>query len=172
MIEPRNRCSIMIQNSDYSQGENMLITPNFRERLSNEEVASVLFPKLMDGLLQVEAPRNPFFGWCQYIRPNGTSFWVYVDDHGAVCIQTEAARYATNMTIVDEDFDINTSKNELTRFLEQIAPWILDCNFRQNIIRSSKRITLVLLDNDIPRWVFRVWGPTRWSLCNDSYNRE
>lgn len=148
------------------------LPPNFREQLHNKEVASVLFPKIMDRSYQM--PHNAISGWCRYVRPNGVSFWVYVDDEpfSAVCIQTEAARNATNMTIVDGDFDIHTSNNELTRFLEQIAPWILDCNFRQYIIRSSKCITLSFLDNDMPRWVFRVWGPTRWSLCNAEYNRE
>lgn len=148
----------------------MLFAPNFREQLHNEEVASVLFPKIMDRSFQ--APRNPNSGWCQYIRPNGSSFWVYVDYHGAVCIQTEAVRNATNMTIVDGDFDIHTPNNELTRFLEQIAPGILDCDFRQYIIRSSKCITLSFLDNDMPRWVFRVWGPTRWSLWNAEYEHS
>nr|DAY92866.1 MAG TPA: hypothetical protein [Caudoviricetes sp.] len=146
------------------------LPPNVREQSHNEEVASELFPKIMDRSYQ--APHNTISGWCQYVRPNGVSFWVYADDNGAVCIETEAVRNATNMTTVDRDFDINTSKNELTRFLEQIAPWILDCDFRQHIIRSSKCITLSFLDNDILRWVFRVWGPTRWSLWNAEYNRE
>ena len=140
---------------------------NFREQLHNEEMASELFPKIMDRSYQ--APRNPYSGWYQYIRPNGSSFWVYTDYHGAVCIQTEAVRKGTNMTIVDGDFDIHTPTNELTRFLEQIAPWILDCDFRQYIIRSSKCITLSFLDNNMPQWVFRVWGPTRWSLGNAEY---
>lgn len=151
----------------------MLIAPNFSGRLSNEEMASELFPKIMDHSCgPFQAPRNPNSGWCQYIRPNGSSFWVYMDYHGAVCIQTEAVRNATNMTIVDGDFDIHTPNNELTRFLEQIAPWILDCDFRQYIIRSSKCITLSFLDNDMPRWVFRVWGPTRWSLWNAEYEHS
>lgn len=148
----------------------MLIAQNFSCRLSNEEIASQLFPKIMDNSCgPFQAPRNPNSGWCQYIRPNGSSFWVYTDYHGAVCIQTEAVRNGTNMTIVDGDFDIHTPNNELTRFLEQIAPWILDCDFRQYITRSSKSITLSFLDNNIPRWVFRVWGPTRWSLWNADY---
>lgn len=148
------------------------LPPNFREQLHNEEVASVLFPKIMDRSYQM--PHNAISGWCQYVRPNGVSFWVYVDDEpfSAVCIQTEAVRNATNMTIVDGDFDIHTPNNELTRFLEQIAPWILDCDFRQYIIRSSKCITLSFLDNDMPRWVFRVWGPTRWSLWNAEYEHS
>ena len=151
----------------------MLIAPNFSGRLSNEEMASMLFPKIMDNSCgPFQAPCNHNSGWCQYIRPNGVSFWVYADYHGAVCIQTEAVRNATNMTIVDEDFDIHTPNNELTRFLERIAPWMFDCDFRQHIIRSSKCITLSFLDNYIPRWVFRVWGPTRWSLCNAEYEHS
>lgn len=146
------------------------LPPNFREQLHNEEVASVFFPKIMDRSYQ--APHNSISGWCQYVRPNGVSFWVYVDDHGAVCIQTEAVRNATNMTIVDGDFDIHTPNNELTRFLEQIAPWMFDCDFRQYVTRSSKCITLSFLDNDMPRWVFRVWGPTRWSLWNAEYEHS
>lgn len=143
------------------------LPPKSRERLHNKEVASVLFPKIMDGSFQ--APRDPNSGWCRYIRPNGSSFLVYADVYDAVCIQTEAVRNATNITIVDRDFDIYTSKNEHTRFLEQIAPWIVDCNFRQNIVRSSKCVTLVLSDNSMIRWTFRVWGPTRWSLWNADY---
>lgn len=151
----------------------MLTAPKFSGRLSNEKMASQLFPKIMDNSCgPFQAPRNPNSGWCQYIRPNGSSFWVYMDYHGAVCIETEAVRNATNMTIVDGDFDIHTPNNDLTRFLEQIAPWMFDCDFKQYIIRSSNCITLSFLDNDIPRWVFRVWGPTRWSLCNAEYNRE
>lgn len=146
------------------------LLPNFREWLSNKEVASVLFPKIMNGSYgPFQAPRDPNSGWRRYIRPNGSTFLVYVDVYDAVCIQTEAVRNATNMSIVDRDFDIYTSKNELTRFLEQIAPWIVDCNFRQNIVRSSKCVTLVLLDNNMIRWTFRVWGPTRWSLWNSDY---
>lgn len=151
----------------------MLNALNFSGQLSNEEIASQLFPKIMDnscGPFQVS--RTPNSGWCRYIRPNGSSFWVYTDYHGAVCIQTEAVRNPTNMTIVDEDFDIHTPNNELTRFLEQIAPWILDCDFRQYIIRSSKCIILSFLDNNIPRWIFRVWGPTRWSLWNAEYEHS
>ena len=68
------------------------LPPNVSEQLSNEEVASALFPKIMDKSYQ--APHDANSGWCQYIRPNGASFWVYVDDHGAVCIQTEAVRNA------------------------------------------------------------------------------
>lgn len=116
------------------------LPPNFCEQLHNEEVASELFPKIMDRSYQ--APHNAISGWCQYIRPNGVSFWVYADDNGAVCIETEAVRNATNMTTVDRDFDINTSKHELTRFIEQIAPWIHDCNFSQAMIRSSQGISL------------------------------
>lgn len=143
---------------------------NFRERLFNKEVASVLFPKIMDGSYgPFQAPRDPNSGWCRYIRPNGSTFFVYVDVYDAVCIQTEAVRNTTNMSIIDRYFDIYTSKNELTHFLEQIAPWIVDCNFRQNIVRSSKCVTLVLLDNSMIRWTFRVWGPTRWSLWNADY---
>ena len=81
-----------------------------------EEVASVLFPKIMDRSYQ--AQHNTISGWCQYVRPNGVSFWVYADDDGAVCIETEAVRNATNTTTVDRDFDIHTSKHELTRFLK------------------------------------------------------
>lgn len=143
---------------------------NLREQLHNEEVASELFPKIMDRSYQ--APHNTISGWCQYVRPNGVSFWVYADDHGAVCIETEAMRNATNMTTVDRDFDINTSKNELTRFLEQIAPWILDCNFRQAIIRSSQGISLFFVENGITRWIFRVWGPKRWLFCNPEYDYD
>lgn len=141
--------------------------PNLREQLHNEKVASELFPKIMDGSYQ--APHNHNSGWCQYIRPNGVSFWVYADDNGAVCIQTEAVRNATNMTIVDEDFDIHTPTNEFTRFLEQIAPWLLDCDFKQRIIQSSQSVSLVFLDNDMVRWIFRVWGAERWSLGNAEY---
>lgn len=151
----------------------MLNTLNFSGQLSNEEIASQLFPKIMDNSCgPFQASRNPNSGWCQYIRPNGSSFWVYTDYHGAVCIQTEAVRNPTNMTIVDGDFDINTPTNELTRFLEQIAPGMLDCDFRQYITRSSKCITLSFLDNNMPRWVFRVWGPTRWSLWNAEYEHS
>lgn len=153
----------------------MLITlkhlpPNFREQLHKEEVASELFPKIMDGSYQ--APHNAISGWCQYVRPNGVSFWVYADDNGAVCIETEAVRNATNMTTVDVDFDINTSKNELTRFIEQIAPWILDCDFSQAIIRSSQGISLFFSENGMTRWIFRVWGPKRWLLCNPEYDYD
>lgn len=153
----------------------MLIAPkhlplNFRERLSNDEVASVLFPKIMDRSYQV--PHNAISGWCQYVRPNGVSFWVYVDNHGAVCIETEAVRNATNMTMIDVDFNINTSKNELTRFIEQIAPWILECNFRQAIIRSSQGISLFFSENGMTQWIFRVWGPKRWLLCNPEYDYD
>ena len=151
----------------------MLNALNFSGQLSNAEIASQLFPKIMDNSCgPFQASRNPNSGWCQYIRPNGSSFWVYTDYRGAVCIQTEAVRNPTNMTIVDGDFDIHTPNNELTRFLEQIAPWILDCDFRQYIIRSSKCIILSFLDNNIPRWVFRVWGPTRWSLWNAEYEHS
>lgn len=151
----------------------MLTALKFSGQLSNEEIASQLFPKIMDNSCgPFQASRNHNSGWCQYIRPNGSSFWVYTDYHGAVCIQTEAVRNPTNMTIVDGDFDIHTPNNELTRFLEQIAPWMFDCDFRQYITRSSKCITLSFLDNDIPRWVFRVWGPTRWSLCNAEYEHS
>nr|DAW92218.1 MAG TPA: hypothetical protein [Bacteriophage sp.] len=144
---------------------------NVREQLHNEEVASELFPKIMDNSCgSYRAPHNTISGWCQYIRPNGVSFWVYVDDNGAVCIETEAVRNATNMMTVDRDFDIDTSKNELTRFLEQIAPWILDCNFRQAIIRSSQGILLFFSENGMTRWIFRVWGPKRWLLCNHEYD--
>lgn len=143
------------------------LPPNVREQLHNEEVASELFPKIMDRSYQ--APHNAISGWCQYIRPNGVSFWVYADDNGAVCIETEAVRNATNMTTVDRDFDINTSKNELTRFLEQIAPWILDCDFKQRIIQSSQSVSLFFLENDMVRWIFRVWGAERWSLGNAEY---
>lgn len=144
------------------------LPPNFREQLHNKEVASTLFPKIMDRSYQ--APHNAISGWCQYVRPNGVSFWVYADDNGAVCIETEAVRNATNMTTVDRDFDINTSKNELTRFLEQIAPWILDCDFRQAIIRSSQGISLFFSENGMTRWIFRVWGPKRWLFCNPEYD--
>ena len=139
------------------------LPPNFREQLHNEEVASELFPKIMDRSIS---------GWCQYVRPNGVSFWVYADDNGAVCIETEAVRNATNMTTVDVDFDINTSKNELTRFIEQIAPWILDCDFSQAIIRSSQGISLFFSENGMTRWIFRVWGPKRWLLCNPEYDYD
>lgn len=153
----------------------MLIAPkhlplNFRERLSNDEVASVLFPKIMDRSYQV--PHNAISGWCQYVRPNGVSFWVYVDNHGAVCIETEAVRNSTNMIMIDVDFNINTSKNELTRFIEQIAPWILECNFRQAIIRSSQGISLFFSENGMTQWIFRVWGPKRWLLCNPEYDYD
>lgn len=144
--------------------------PNFREQLHNEEVASELFPKIMDRSYQ--APHSAISGWCQYVRPNGVSFWVYADDNGAVCIETEAVRNATNMTTVDVDFDVNTSKNELTRFLEQIAPWILDCNFRQAIIRSSQGVSLFFVENGMTRWIFRVWGPKRWLFCNPEYDYD
>jgi hypothetical protein len=144
------------------------LPPNFREQLHNEEVASELFPKIMDRSYQ--APHNAISGWCQYIRPNGVSFWVYADDNGAVCIETEAVRNATNMTTIDRDFDINTSKNELTRFLEQIAPWLLDCDFKQRIIQSSQSVSLFFLENDMVRWIFRVWGPKRWLFCNPEYD--
>lgn len=151
----------------------MLFAPNFHERWSNEEMASMLFPKIMDNSCgPFQAPRNPNSGWCQYVRPNGVSFWVYADDHGAVCIETEAMRNATNTTTIDGDFDIHTSKNELTRFLEQIAPWILDCNFRQAIIRSSQGISLFFVENGITRWIFRVWGPKRWLFCNPEYDYD
>lgn len=143
------------------------LPPNVSEQLSNEEVASALFPKIMDKSYQ--APHDANSGWCQYIRPNGASFWVYVDDHGAVCIQTEAVRNATNMTIVDADFDIHTLKNEFTCFLEQIAPWLLDCDFKQSIIQSSQSVSLFFLENNIVRWIFRVWGAERWSLGNAEY---
>lgn len=146
------------------------LPPNFRERLSNDEVASVLFPKIMDRSYQV--PHNTISGWCQYVRPNGVSFWVYVDNHGAVCIETEAVRNATNMITIDVDFNINTSKNELTRFIEQIAPWILECNFRQAIIRSSQGISLFFSENGMTQWIFRVWGPKRWLLCNPEYDHD
>lgn len=143
------------------------LPPNFREQLHNEEVASELFPKIMDRSYQ--APHNAISGWCQYVRPNGVSFWVYADDNGAVCIETEAVRNATNMTIVDANFDIHTPKNELTRFLEQIAPWLLDCDFKQRIIQSSQSVSLFFLENDMVRWIFRVWGAERWSLGNAEY---
>ena len=143
------------------------LPPNFHELLHNEEVASVLFPKIMDRSYQ--APHNAISGWCQYVRPNGVSFWVYADDDGAVCIETEAVRKATNMTIVDANFDIHTPKHELTRFLEQIAPWLLDCDFKQRIIRSSQSVSLFFLENDMVRWIFRVWGAERWSLGNAEY---
>ena len=143
-------------------------TPNFREQLHNAKVASLLFPKIMDRSYQV--PHNAISGWCQYVRPNGVSFWVYADDNGAVCIETEAVRNATNMTTVDRDFDINVSKNELTRFIEQIAPRILDCDFRQAIIRSSQGISLFFSENGMTRWIFRVWGPKRWLFCNPEYD--
>lgn len=141
--------------------------PNLREQLHNEKVVSELFPKIMDRSYQV--PHNAISGWYQYVRPNGVSFWVYVDDHGAVCIQTEAVRNATNMTIVDADFDIHTPKNEFTCFLEQIAPWLLDCDFRQAIIRSSQGVSLFFVENGMTRWIFRVWGAERWSLGNAEY---
>lgn len=144
--------------------------PNLREQLHNEKVASELFPKIMDRSYQV--PHNAISGWYQYVRPNGVSFWVYVDDHGAVCIETEAVRKAANTTTVDGDFDINTSKYELTRFIEQIAPWILDCNFRQAIIRSSQGISLFFSENSMTQWIFRVWGPKRWLLCNPEYDYD
>lgn len=146
------------------------LPPNFRELLHNEEVASTLFPKIMDKSYQ--APHTDISGWCQYVRPNGVSFWVYVDNHGAVCIETEAVRKAANTTTVDGDFDINTSKYELTRFIEQIAPWILDCNFRQAIIRSSQGISLFFSENSMTQWIFRVWGPKRWLLCNPEYDYD
>lgn len=146
------------------------LPPNFHELLHNEEVASTLFPKIMDKSYQ--APHTDISGWCQYVRPNGVSFWVYVDNHGAVCIETEAVRKATNTTTVDVDFDINTSKYELTRFIEQIAPWILDCNFRQAIIRSSQGISLFFSENSMTQWIFRVWGPKRWLLCNPEYDYD
>lgn len=142
--------------------------PNFREQLHNAKVASVLFPKIMDRSYQV--PHNAISGWCQYVRPNGVSFWVYADDNGAVCIETEAVRNATNMTIVDANFDIHTPKHELTRFLEQIAPWLLDCDFKQAIIRSSQGISLFFSENGMTRWIFRVWGPKRWLFCNPEYD--
>lgn len=144
--------------------------PNLREQLHNEKVASELFPKIMDRSYQ--APHNAISGWCQYVRPNGVSFWVYADDNGAICIETETMRNATNMTTVDRDFDVNTSKNELTRFLEQIAPWILDCNFRQAIIRSSQGVSLFFVENGMTRWIFRVWGPKRWLFCNPEYDYD
>lgn len=148
----------------------MLIAQNFSGQLSNEEMASQLFPKIMDGSCgPFQAPRNPNSVWCQYIRPNGVSFWVYVDDHGAVCIQTEAVRNATNMSIVDVDFDIHTPTNEFTRFLEQIAPWLLDFNFEQRIIQSSQNVSLLFLENNLVRWIFRVWGVERWSFANAEY---
>lgn len=143
---------------------------NVSERLHNEEAASELFPKIMDRSCQ--ASHNTFSGWCQYVRPNGVSFWVYADNNGAVCIETEAMRNATNITTVDVDFDINTSKNELTRFVEQIVPWILDCNFRQAIIRSSQGISLLFSENGMTRWIFRVWGAKRWLLCNSEYDYD
>lgn len=146
------------------------LPPNLREQLHNEEVASELFPKIMDRSYQ--APHNAISGWCQYVRPNGVSFWVYADDNGAICIETEAMRNATNMTTVDRDFDVNASKNELTRFLEQIAPWILDCNFRQAIIRSSQGVSLFFVENGMTRWIFRVWGPKRWLFCNPEYDYD
>lgn len=146
------------------------LPPNFHELLHNEEVASTLFPKIMDKSYQV--PHTDIGGWCQYVRPNGVSFWVYVDNHGAVCIETEAVRKAANTTTVDGDFDINTSKYELTRFIEQIAPWILDCNFRQAIIRSSQGISLFFSENSMTQWIFRVWGPKRWLLCNPEYDYD
>lgn len=146
------------------------LPPNFHELLHNEEVASTLFPKIMDKSYQ--APHTDISGWCQYIRPNGVSFWVYVDNHGAVCIETEAVRKAANTTTVDRDFDIDTSKYELTRFIEQIAPWILDCNFRQAIIRSSQGISLFFSENSMTQWIFRVWGPKRWLLCNPEYDYD
>lgn len=146
------------------------LPPNFHELLHNEEVASVLFPKIMDRSYQ--APHTDIDGWCQYVRPNGVSFWVYADDDGAVCIETEAVRKATNTTTVDGDFDINVSKHELTRFIEQIAPWILDCNFRQAIIRSSQGISLFFSENGMTRWIFREWGPKRWLLCNPEYDYD
>lgn len=151
----------------------MLNALNFSGQLSNEEMASQLFPKIMDNSCgPFQASRNSNSGWCQYIRPNGSSFWVYTDYHGAVCIQTEAVRNSTNMTIVDGDFDINASKHELTRFIEQIAPWILDCDFRQAIIRSSQGISLFFLENGMTRWIFREWGPKRWLLCNPEYDYD
>lgn len=146
------------------------LPPNVSEQLHNEEVASVLFPKIMDRSYQ--AQHNTISSWCQYVRPNGVSFWVYADDDGAICIETEAVRNATNMTTVDVDFDIHTSKNELTRFLEQIAPWILDYNFRQAIIRSSQGISLFFVENGMTRWIFRVWGAKRWLLCNPEYDYD
>lgn len=146
------------------------LPPNFHELLHNEEVASTLFPKIMDKSYQ--APHTDISGWCQYVRPNGVSFWVYVDNHGAVCIETEAVRKAANTTTVDGDFDINTSKYELTRFIEQIAPWILDCNFRQAIIRSSQGISLFFSENSMTQWIFRVWGAKRWLLCNPEYDYD
>lgn len=146
------------------------LPPNFHELLHNEEVASTLFPKIMDKSYQ--APHTDISGWRQYVRPNGVSFWVYVDNHGAVCIETEAVRKAANTTTVDGDFDINTSKYELTRFIEQIAPWILDCNFRQAIIRSSQGISLFFSENSMTQWIFRVWGPKRWLLCNPEYDYD
>lgn len=151
----------------------MLIAQNFSGRLSNEEMASQLFPKIMDNSCgPFQAPHNAISGWCQYVRPNGVSFWVYVDDNGAVCIETEAMRNATNTITVDGDFDIHTSKHELARFIEQIAPWILDCNFRQAIIRSSQGISLFFSENGMTRWIFRVWGPKRWLLCNPEYDYD
>lgn len=146
------------------------LPPNVSEQSHNEEVASVLFPKIMDRSYQ--AQHNTISSWCQYVRPNGVSFWVYADDDGAICIETEAVRNATNMTTVDVDFDIHTSKNELTRFLEQIAPWILDYNFRQAIIRSSQGISLFFVENGMTRWIFRVWGAKRWLLCNPEYDYD
>lgn len=146
------------------------LSPNFHELLRNENVASTLFPKIMDKSYQ--APHTDISGWCQYVRPNGVSFWVYVDNHGAVCIETEAVRKAANTTTVDGDFDIDTSKYELTRFIEQIAPWILDCNFRQAIIRSSQGISLFFSENSMTQWIFRVWGPKRWLLCNPEYDYD
>lgn len=142
--------------------------PNFREQLHNAKVASVLFPKIMDRSYQV--PHNAISGWCQYVRPNGVSFWVYADDNGAVCIETEAVRNATNMTIVDVNFDIHTPKNEFTCFLEQIAPWLLDCDFKQRIIQSSQSVSLFFSENGMTRWIFRVWGPKRWLFCNPEYD--
>ena len=55
---------------------------------------------------------------------------------------------------------------------EQIAPWILDCNFRQAIIRSSQGISLFFSENGMTRWIFRVWGPKRWLLCNPEYDYD
>lgn len=50
----------------------MLIAQKFSGRLSNEEMALQLFPKIMDNSCgPFQAPRNHNSGWCQYVRPNG-----------------------------------------------------------------------------------------------------
>lgn len=137
------------------------------EQLSNKHIALKLFPKIMDGAHQV--PNEAISGWSQYVRPNGKSFWVYVDGCGAVCIETERARQAASIVDADEDFDVTTSEEELDQFLEQIAPSILTADFKRRVMRSSYRIQVLFTKNGTLRWIFNVWGPSRWSFCNVEY---